>query len=197
MAIISGYAIQVIPSDLGTLIALDQDRLESDIAEAIQEDETNFVQGFDFQCEVIDGTVSVAKGNIRTPAVAPRASYITDSILQTTLSGFLPEEAGDIYVELLLEEDPILASLQLFGTVTIVSDYNYSAGVSDKSRSTVFASIAKGVMPPSDSAYTRVRLAEYSVDSEGAISLTQVHLGSITVQRPTQSNDFAINFGIV
>jgi hypothetical protein len=55
----------------------------------------------------------------------------------------------------------------------------------------------KGVIPPNDAAYTRVRLAEYSVDTDGIITLTQTHFGSITVQRPTQHNDFAIDFGIV
>jgi hypothetical protein len=197
MAIIPGYAIQVIPSDLGTLIAVDRDRLEADVARAIPQDEVNFVQGFDFQCEVIDGVVVVNRGRIRTPERTPSASYVTDTIPQTTLSGFLPEESGDIYIELMLSEDPIAATLQFFGTVTFVSEYNYSAGMANKSKATVAFAIAKGIIPPSDSVYTRVRLAEYSVDTEGSISLTQTHFGSITVQRPTQHNDFAIDFGIV
>lgn len=197
MAIIPGYAIQVIPSDLGTLIAVDRDRVEADVARAVSQDEVNFVRGFDFQCGVIDGAVVVNKGRVRTPAVAPGASYVTDTIPQTTLSGFLPEESGDIYIELMLSEDPIAATLQFFGTVTFVSEYNYSAGMANKSKATVAFSIAKGTIPPSDSAYTRVRLAEYSVDTEGSISLTQTHFGSITVQRPTQHNDFAIAFGPV
>lgn len=197
MSIIPGYAIQVIPSDLGTLIALDRDRLDADVAAAIQQEETDFVRGFDFQCEVVDGTVVVNKGRVRTPARVPGSTYVTDTIAQTTLTGFLPEEEGDIYIELLLNEDAVAAPLEFFGVVTIVSDYNYSAGMSNKSRSTVFAAISKGVMPPTTMDYTRVRLAEYSVSAEGTISLTQTHFGSITVQRPTQHNDFAIDFGIV
>jgi hypothetical protein len=197
MAIIPGYAIQVIPSDLGTLIAVDRDRVEADVARVIQQDEVNFVQGFDFQCEVVDGEVVVTKGRIRTPAVAPDTTYITDTIPQTTLSGFLPEESGDIYIELMLSEDPIAATLQSFGTVTFVSEYNYAAGMANKSKATVAFSIAKGILPPNDAAYTRVRLAEYSVDADGIITLTQTHFGSITVQRPTQQSDFAISFDIV
>lgn len=197
MNIIPGYAIQVIPSDFGTLIALDRDRLEADVVSAIQEDEVDFVRGFDFQCEVVDDTVVVNKGRVRTPAIAPGSTYITDTIAQTTLSGFLPEEEGAIYIELLLNEDAIAASLQFFGTVTFVNEYNYSAGMSNKSRATVFASIVKGAMPPTTMDYTRVRIAEYSVDAEGSILITQTHFGSITVQRPTQHNDFAIDFGIV
>jgi hypothetical protein len=197
MAIIPGYAIQVIPSDLGTLIAVDRERVEADVARAIPQDEVNFVQGFDFQCEVIDGVVVVSRGRVRTPERTPSASYITDTIPQTTLSGFLPDESGDIYIELMLSEDPIAATLQFFGTATFVSEYNYSAGMANKSKSTVAFSIAKGTIPPSDSTYTRVRLAEYSVDADGIITLTQTHFGSITVQRPTQHNDFAIAFGIV
>lgn len=197
MAIIPGYAIQVIPSDLGTLIAVDRDRLEADVARAIPQDEVNFVRGFDFQCEVTDGIVVVNGGRVRTPARTPSASYVTDTIPQTTLSGFLPEESGDIYIELMLSEDPILATLQTFGTVTFVNEYNYAAGVADKSKATVAFSVVKGIMPPSDSAYTRIRLAEYSVDADGIITLTQTHFGSITVQRPTQHNGFAIDFGIV
>jgi len=197
MNIIPGYAIQVIPSDLGTLIAVDRDRVEADVARAIQQDEVNFVQGFDFQCEVFDEAVIVSKGRVRTPAVAPDTTYITDTIPQTTLSGFLPEESGDIYIELMLSEDPIAATLQFFGTVTFVSEYNYAAGMSNKSKATVAFSIAKGILPPNDAAYTRVRLAEYSVDTDGIITLTQTHFGSITVQRPTQQSDFAIDFGIV
>jgi hypothetical protein len=197
MSIIPGYAIQVIPSDLGTLIALDRDRLDADVAAVIQEDETDFVRGFDFQCEVVDGTVVVNGGRVRTPAVATGSTYVTDTIAQTTLTGFLPEEEGDIYIELLLNEDAVAATLEFFGVVTIVSDYNYSAGMSNKSRSTVFATISKGVMPPTTMDYTRIRLAEYSVDTEGSILLTQTHFGSITVQRPTQHNDFAIAFSIV
>lgn len=194
MRIIPGYAIQVIPSDLGTLIALDRDRLEADVAAVIQEDETNFVRGFDFQCEVVDDAVVVNKGRVRTPAIATGSTYVTDTIPQTTLSDFLPEEEGDIYIELLLNEDGIAASLEFFGVVTIVSDYNYSAGMSNKSRSTVAFEIKKGVMPPTTMDYTRIRLAEYSVDAEGSILLTQTHFGSVTVQRPTQHNDFAISF---
>jgi hypothetical protein len=197
MAIIPGYAIQVIPSDLGTLIAVDRDRLEVDVARSIPQDEVNFVQGFDFQCEVIDGVVVVNRGRIRTPERTPSASYATDTIPQTTLSGFLPEESGDIYIELMLSEDPIAATLQSFGTVTFVSEYNYAAGMANKSKATVAFSIAKGILPPNDAAHTRVRLAEYSVDTEGAISLTQTHFGSITIQRPTQQSDFAISFDIV
>jgi hypothetical protein len=197
MNIIPGYSIQVIPSDLGTLIALDRDRLEADVAAVIQEDETDFVRGFDFQCEVVEDTVVVNRGRVRTPAVATGSTYVTDTITQATLSGFLPEEEGDVYIDLLLNEDPILAPLQFFGTVTFVNEYGYSAGMSNKSRATVFATIAKGVMPPTTMDYTRVRLAEYSVSAEGNISLTQSHFGSITVQRPPQHNDFAINFDIV
>jgi hypothetical protein len=197
MAIIPGYAIQVIPSDLGTLIAVDRDRVETDVVRAIPQDEVNFVQGFDFQCEVVDGEVIVNRGRVRTPAAAPGASYVTDTIPQTTLTGFVPEESGDIYIELSLAEDPIAATLQFFGTVTFVSEYNYSAGMANKSKATVAFSVAKGVIPPNDAAYTRVRLAEYSVDTEGSISLIQTHFGSITIQRPTQHNDFAIAFGIV
>jgi hypothetical protein len=197
MNIIPGYAIQVIPSDLGTLIAVDRDRVEADVARAIQQEEVNFVQGFDFQCEAVDGAVVVNGGRVRTPAVSPDTTYITDTIPQTTLSGFLPEESGDIYIELMLSEDPIAATLQFFGTVTFVSEYNYAAGMSNKSKGTVAFSIMKGVIPPNDAAYTRVRLAEYSVDTDGIITLTQTHFGSITVQRPTQHNDFAISFDIV
>jgi hypothetical protein len=197
MNIIPGYAIQVIPSDLGTLIALDRDRLEADVEQAISEDETDFAQGFDFRCEVIDDAVIVNGGDIRVPTTNPDAAYFGITILQTTLSGFLPEEEGDIYIEVALTEDPLSASLQTFGQVTFINEYNYSAGISNKSRFAFSASISKGIMPPSDTNYTRVRLAEYSVNDEGVISLTQTHLGSITVQRPTQHNDFAIAFGIV
>lgn len=197
MSIIPGYAIQVIPSDLGTLIALDRDRLDADVAAVIQQEETDFVRGFDFQCEVVDETVAVNGGLVRTPSVAAGSTYVTDTIAQTTLTGFLPEEEGDIYIELLLNEDAIAALLEFFGVVTIVSDYNYSAGMSNKSRSTVAFEIKKGVIPPTTMDYTRIRLAEYSVSAEGTISLTQTHFGSITVQRPTQHNDFAIDFGIV
>jgi hypothetical protein len=197
MAIIPGYAIQVIPSDLGTLIAVDRDRVEADVARAIPQDEVNFVQGFDFQCEVIDETVIVNRGRVRSPFTTPDTFYVTDTIPQTTLSGFLPEESGDIYIILQLEDDPIFAGLQGFGQVTFTNEFNYSAGMSNKSKLTAAFSIMKGVIPPSDAAYTRVRLAEYSVDADGIITLTQTHFGSITVQRPTQQSDFAISFDSV
>jgi hypothetical protein len=194
MNIIQGYGIQVIPSDSGTLIAVDRDQIEAAVANEIQ-DETDYVQNIDFLCEVVDDTVVVATGSIRSPA--PDVFYRTDSIPQTTISGFAPEETGDIFIEISLTEDPTAAILTFFGTVTIGSEYNYSAGMSNKSRFLSAVTITKGIMPPSESGFMRVRLAEYSVDTEGSISVIQTHFGSITIQRPTQQNDFVIFFGPV
>lgn len=191
MSIIQGYGIKVIPSDSGTLIAVDRDQVESTVANEIQ-DETNYVQNIDFLCEVVDNTVVVAPGNIRSPA--PDVFYRTDSVPQTTISEFAPEETGDIFIEISLTEDPTVAILAFFGTVTIGSEYNYSAGIGNKSRFLSAVTVTKGTMPPSESDFMRVRLAEYSVDAEGSISVTQTHFGSITITRPTQQNDFAISF---
>lgn len=197
MSIIPGYAIQVIPSDLGTLIALDRDRLDADVAAVIQQEETGFVRGFDFQCEVVDDEVVVNKGRVRSSSVAPSVSYNTNTVPLTVLTGFLPEEEGSIFIEVMLVEDFAAATLTGFGTVTFVNEYNYAAGMSNRPVFTFGASVSKGAMPPSERTRFCVRLAEYSVDSEGAITITQTHFGSITVPQPTQSNDFAIDFGIV
>ena len=199
MSIISGHAIQVIPSDLGTLIALDRDTLEAAAAEIIQED-TDFVQGFDFQCEVIDNTVSVNKGRIRKPVLGATISYATETIFQTTLSEFLPEEEGDVFIEIetSLSGDQASVTNGAGGVATFDGNqYNYAAGIIDQRVLAGFSTIKKGVMPPSEMDFIRIRLAEYSVNENGVISLTQTHFGPVSVPQPTQNGGFAIFFRIV
>lgn len=198
MNVIPGHAIQIIPSDLGTLIALDRDMIEAEVLTSIQEDQTDFSQGIDFKCEVSENSVVVNKGRVRIPSSSPDASYGDEVILETTLLGFIPNEEGDIFIESQVSEDPISAVTSAGGVATFGSNqYNYAAGLSEKSRFVFTSIVTKGVMPPSTMDYIRVRLAEYSVNEDGVISLTQTHLGPITVPRPVQNNDFTVSFRIV
>lgn len=198
MNILPGYAIKIIPSDFGTMIALDRDVIDSDVSIAIQEDQTDFLQGIDFRCDVFENSVIVNKGRVRIPSSSPDASYGDEVILETTLLGFIPNEEGDIFIESQVSEDPISAAPNAGGVATFGSNqYNYAAGLSEKSRFVFSSIVTKGVMPPSTMDYICVRLAEYSVDEDGVISLTQTHLGPITVPKPIQNNDFAIFFRIV
>ena len=200
MNVIPGYAIQVIPSDLGTLIALDRDRLETDVAEVIQEEETDFAKDFDFRCEVIDAAVLVNKGRVRVSTPGPNIAYATQTVLQTTLSGFLPDEEGDIFIEAEVIEDLTQPTVTdgAGGVVTFAGNpYNYAAQTGNNPKGLGFPVVTKGVMPPSTMNRIRIRLAEYSVDEDGVISLTQTHFGPITVLQPTQHSGFAIFFRIV
>ena len=179
---------------------MDRDRLETDVAEVIQEEETDFAKDFDFRCEVIDAAVLVNKGRVRVSTPGLNIAYATQTVLQTTLSGFLHDEEGDIFIEAEVIEDLTQPTVTdgAGGVVTFAGNpYNYAAQTGNNPKSLGFPVVTKGVMPPSTMNRIRIRLAEYSVDEDGVISLTQTHFGPITVLQPTQHSGFAIFFRIV